>query len=80
MNINLQRQLINFQSSLRSAAFVADNGDNGSVPEHNSLSVISTLDHEVEYWNVLSNSAKSNERAGAAAFRDIIKPLARDFR
>lgn len=42
--------------------------------------VISTLEHEVDYWNVLTNSTKVSERAGATAFRDILKPLARDFR
>ncbi|KAK4887690.1 hypothetical protein RN001_003961 [Aquatica leii] len=75
---NIQRQLASLQAGLQNSLLSPDHYSLGDV-DANSLTVILSLEHEVDYWTNVANISKGKERQSSTTFRDILQPLARDF-
>ncbi|KAF5303585.1 hypothetical protein FQR65_LT08186 [Abscondita terminalis] len=76
--LNIQRQLASLQAGLQSSLLSPDQYNLGDV-DANTLNVILSLEHEVDYWTNVANISKNKEKQSSIIFRDILQPLARDF-
>ncbi|XP_017783105.1 PREDICTED: cytoplasmic dynein 2 heavy chain 1 [Nicrophorus vespilloides] len=76
---NIEKHISSLQADLRCSLsdFTEDPLKN---VDGNSLSVILSVNHEVEYWHNVCNSSKNRiEKTSGSSFLEILKPLARDL-
>ncbi|CAH0554579.1 unnamed protein product [Brassicogethes aeneus] len=75
----LQKHIYNMKTDLRS--FILTNDTDCMEDMSQSLMVVNSLEHEVEYWGSGKCSSKKDQlsKATSASFRDILAPLSRDF-
>ncbi|KAL3266580.1 hypothetical protein HHI36_010744 [Cryptolaemus montrouzieri] len=79
----LKKQILTLQADLRSILLSSGlvTSDFINKTDENSLIVVRSLDHEVEYWNNAVKLSKGGiNKSTSAAFRDILEPFANDFR
>lgn len=77
----LQKHIYNMQQDLRSTIF-ANNKDFLQNPTINTLDIINTLEHEVDYWHQATLSTGKRDKltkVACASFQDILTPISRDF-
>ncbi|KAJ8913450.1 hypothetical protein NQ315_013829 [Exocentrus adspersus] len=80
-NEKVIRDIANLQNHLRSIIF-SENSDNNIIQaEPTSLSLVSSLEHEVSYWESTGVASKKDRitKVASMTFRDILEPIARDF-
>ncbi|RZC33067.1 DHC N1 domain containing protein, partial [Asbolus verrucosus] len=76
----IQRHVANLQADLRSTILSSTNDEDLISANFNSISVVESLENEVEYWDNVSRSSKNRlTRSNAASFCDILKTISKDF-
>ncbi|XP_044749353.1 cytoplasmic dynein 2 heavy chain 1 [Coccinella septempunctata] len=79
----LKKQILTLQADLRSALISSEvnSSDFLNRADENSLLVVRSLEHEVEFWsNAVKFSKGGINKSTSNAFKDILEPFAKDFR